>query len=71
MRNKRVVITGGAGLMGSSLACEIAANNNDSIVDDFSTGSMENVAGLIHRENVTLIKAIAGILGTNVSPVQE
>ncbi len=56
MKNKRVVITGGAGFIGSNLACEIANDNTVIIVDDLSTGSIENVAGLIHKKNVTLIK---------------
>lgn len=56
MKNKRVAITGGAGFIGSNLAYEIAANNAVTIVDDLSTGRMENVTGLIDKENVTLIK---------------
>ena len=56
MKNKRVVITGGAGFIGSNLAYEMAANNVVIIVDDLSTGRMENVTGLIDKENVTLIK---------------
>ena len=57
MKNKRVVITGGAGFIGSNLAYEMAANNVVIIVDDLSTGRMENVTGLIDKENVTLIKS--------------
>ena len=56
MKNKRVVITGGAGFIGSNLACEMATHNAVTIIDDLSTGSMENVAGLIDKKNVTLIK---------------
>ncbi|GAG40462.1 unnamed protein product, partial [marine sediment metagenome] len=56
MKNKRVVITGGAGFIGSNLAHEIAANNTVIIVDDLSTGRIENVTDLIDKENVTLIK---------------
>jgi UDP-glucose 4-epimerase len=56
MKNKRVVITGGAGFIGSNLAYEIATNNAVIIVDDLSTGCIENVTGLLDKENVTLIK---------------
>jgi len=56
MNNKRVAITGGAGFIGSNLACELATDNTVIIVDDLSTGRIENIAGLIAKENVTLMQ---------------
>ena len=57
MKNKRVVITGGAGFIGSNLAYELATDNTVIIIDDLSTGRVENIAGLIDEENVTFIQA--------------
>lgn len=55
MRNKRLVITGGAGFIGSNLAYELATDNTVIIIDDLSTGRIENISGLITMENVTFI----------------
>jgi UDP-glucose 4-epimerase len=57
MKNRRVVIAGGAGFIGSNLVHELASNNNVIIIDDLSTGRMENIAGLVDRENVTVLRA--------------
>jgi UDP-glucose 4-epimerase len=57
MGNKRLVITGGAGFIGSNLAHELAVNNNVTIIDDLSTGRIENIADLIDKENVTFIQS--------------
>ena len=57
MKNRRVAITGGAGFIGSGLAYELAVNNRVIIIDDLSTGRIENIAGLIDEENVTFIQS--------------
>jgi len=56
MNGRKVVITGGAGFIGSNLAEELAANNNVVIIDDLSTGRKENIAGLIQKDNVGFIQ---------------
>ena len=43
MKNKRVAITGGAGFIGSNLAHELATDNTVIIIDDLSTGKVENI----------------------------
>jgi UDP-glucose 4-epimerase len=55
--NRRILITGGAGFVGSNLAYELATDNSVIIVDDLSTGRVENIAGIIDKENVTFIKS--------------
>lgn len=56
MRNKKVLITGGAGFIGSNLAEELAKDNDVVILDDLSSGRMENIKGLLESYNVRFIK---------------
>lgn len=55
MRNKKILITGGAGFIGSNLAEELAEKNEVVIMDDLSTGRIENIKPL-EKDNVTFIK---------------
>lgn len=44
LRNKRIIVTGGAGFIGSHVVDQlVAADNQVIIVDDFSTGKWENI----------------------------
>ena len=52
---KRVVVTGGAGFIGSNLAKRLARDSEVIIVDDLSTGSTENIEGLIQEEKVRFV----------------
>ena len=56
MIGKTVVATGGAGFIGSNLADELATSNKVIIIDDLSTGRIENIASLIKRDNVSFIQ---------------
>jgi UDP-glucose 4-epimerase len=56
IRNKKVVITGGAGFIGANLVRELADGNSVIIVDNLSTGRKENLTGLL-GENVVLVEA--------------
>jgi UDP-glucose 4-epimerase len=46
LAGKRVVITGGAGFIGSHLVRELAPASDVIVIDDFSTGTRENLAGV-------------------------
>lgn len=55
--NSRILITGGAGFIGSNLTEKFLAQDNEVIVlDNFSTGKRENVAGFAAMKNFTLIE---------------
>lgn len=55
--NKKILITGGAGFIGSNL-CDyfIEKNNHIICLDNFSTGKQENIAHLKENKNFTLIE---------------
>ena len=55
--NKKVLVTGGAGFIGSNLCEELLKRNNIVFcLDNFSTGKIENLNQLINNTNFTLIE---------------
>ena len=53
---KKVVVTGGAGFIGSHLADELAARGYAVVIlDDFSTGRDENIANLRNKDSIELV----------------
>lgn len=56
LANKNILITGGAGFIGSHLARRLARETFVRIVDNFSTGSWDNIAELADRDNVDIIE---------------
>ena len=42
--SQKLAITGGAGFIGSNLAEALAADNEVIVIDDLSTGKLENLA---------------------------
>lgn len=55
MENKNVVITGGLGFIGSHIANELVEKNKVTIIDNKSTGRLENLNNLSH-ENLEIIE---------------
>ena len=55
MKAKRIVVTGGAGFIGSHIAEELPKENEIVILDDFSTGKRENITSL-GGDNVEVIE---------------
>ena len=56
MKNKNILITGGAGFIGSHIANELMDDNNITIIDNLSTGNIKNLKNQEH-ENLNFIKA--------------
>ena len=63
MKNKNILITGGAGFIGSHIANELMEDNKITIIDNLSTGNMKNLDNPEH-ENLNFIKA--DICNTNL-----
>lgn len=56
MKDKRVVITGGAGFIGSNIAEELSPDNEITIIDDLSSGRIQNIEHLMKRPKVQFIR---------------
>ena len=56
MKLRKIVITGGAGFIGSNLADELSINNQVTIIDDLTTGKLNNLSKIIDKENVNFIQ---------------
>jgi UDP-N-acetylglucosamine/UDP-N-acetylgalactosamine 4-epimerase len=72
LRNKRVLVTGGAGFIGSNLVESLLASGNFVVcLDNFSTGKRENLSDFIHRSDFKLIEGDIRDYETCLSAVQN
>ena len=54
MKNKNIIVTGGLGFIGSNLVEKLIAQNEVTVIDDQSTGKLDNIKHL-NQENLNLI----------------
>ena len=67
MQDKKVLVTGGAGFIGSHLVERLSAHNEVTVFDDLSTGSLRNLEGAkeevrLHRASILQPKQLAKAL---------
>jgi UDP-glucose 4-epimerase len=55
IRDRKVLVTGGAGFIGSNLVDALAKNNHVVILDNFSSGRVENLSHHEGRSNVEIV----------------
>ena len=56
MQGKRVVVTGGAGFIGSNIAWTLCEENDIVVVDNLSTGSLANIKQLVSDKKIEFVK---------------
>ena len=56
MNGRKVIVTGGAGFIGSNLARELACDNHVIVIDNLSTGYLENIQDLIESNQIEFIE---------------
>lgn len=56
MKSKKIAVTGGAGFIGSNLAWSLCDENEVVVIDNLSTGRIENIAPIIDSRKIQYIK---------------
>jgi len=56
VKGKRVVVTGGAGFIGSNIAEVLSTDNEVIIIDDLSSGRLQNISHLTQKPTVRFIQ---------------
>ena len=70
IENLTILVTGGAGFIGSHVAERLAARNRVRIYDDFSTGSHDNIDSFADAPNVEVIEGTSATQASSPRAVQ-
>ena len=54
IENKKVIVTGGTGFIGSNLVDRLAEKNEVVVIDNFHTGDQKNIESLLKNNKVQL-----------------
>lgn len=55
MQNKKVIVTGGMGFIGSHLTEKLLEENEVTVIDNQATGKIDNIKHLLDNKNLTII----------------
>ena len=62
LQDRRIIVTGGAGFIGSHVVDSLAAGGNEVLViDDLSTGSRDNLRRHLHRDQPNGVRPVATV----------
>ncbi len=56
MKDRNIIVTGGAGFIGSNIARSLAENNHVTVLDDLSTGNFDNILDLTDSNAIKFIR---------------
>jgi len=56
MKGKKIVVTGGSGFIGSNLTHKLSNENHVTVVDNLTTGYIENIKNLINSGDIIFVK---------------